>query len=415
MDKRMKSRIVWSVVALLVYLPMTSLYGMFRPSIEASIAVAQVKNSVITYSLVQQVVQGNLVPNVLGLMFLLALVLIWGGYIVQKLKPNGSSAVIGFFVFTLAFLTSACGPPHVQPLENVGTNETAFVIPIEGDTAGQAKFESVDFLKEHKVLAKRIVLPVRERSTGRMWWDYEYLPTVRVIKVDRQLITREWTKSGSTGTSNKDEALSVASRDSINFHVGVNLTAFITEEDAPTYLYWHGQKSLPEVVDTNVRGYLQGIMADEFGKLKLEECKEQKAAIFKKANDETIEKFKKVGITISYVGSAQGFSYDDEGIQKKINETQTAEMAVQVASKNALEQVEINKKVVSQAIANRQAAEEFAKAKEAQQAKIALDIQMVQAKAMETAAGRWDGKMPTSIMPQGTNLLFGLDKQKEGR
>lgn len=327
-----------------------------------------------------------------------------------KKLGNGSATALLLLVGTLSFGIIGCGPAKVLPLEQVGPNETAFVIPMEGDSTKQAKFESVAFLQEHKVVSKRIELPVRERSIGRMWWDYEWIPTVRVIKVDRQLVTREWTKGGATGTSSKDEALSVASLDSINFHLGVNLTAYILEEEAPTYLYWHGQKSLSEVVDTNIRGYLQGIMSDEFGQLSLEDAKAKKAEIFKKANDETIAKFKTVGITISYVGSAQGLMFDDPAIQAKINETQTAEMAVEVARKKNLEQTELNKAVVSKAIADREAAQEFAKAADAQARKLELDIKMVNAQAGLIAAGKWQGNVPASVLPQGSQFLFGLDK-----
>ncbi|MEI8360482.1 MAG: hypothetical protein WCH13_18615, partial [Deltaproteobacteria bacterium] len=184
------------------------------------------------------------------------------------------------------------------------------------------------------------------------------------------------------------------------------------EEDAPTYLYWHGQKTLAEVVDTNIRGYLQGIMADEFGKLNLEKCKSEKANIFKKANDEAIAKFKGVGITISYVGSSQGFLYDDAAIQNKINETQTAEMSIQVADKKNQEQTKLNLAIVSKAIADRQAAEEYAKAASAQSAKIALDIDKIRAEAMLEAAKNlpnMKGQLP-SVMPAGSTLLFGFDK-----
>ncbi len=211
--------------------------------------------------------------------------------------------------------------------------------------------------------------------------------------------------------NNKEEALSVASLDSINFHLGVNLTASILAEDAPTYLYWHGQKALSEVVDSNIRGYLQGIMSDEFGKLKLEEAKSHKAEIFEKANKKTIQKFKEVGINISYVGAAQGLMFDDPLIQAKINETQTAEMGIEVARKKNLEQIELNKAVVSKAVADRQAAEEFAKAAEAQKAKTALDIEMVRARATLVAAEKWNGAVPASILPEGSQMLFGLDKQ----
>jgi hypothetical protein len=409
-------RVFLSVVVLVVLSLAGNFYSGVKTNIEAAAAVGQVKDSVVGYSFAQQMARGTFLPSY-GVLYLIALALfvwIWWKPFARAVREekNSNVALIALALLGVVSTTTGCmGPAKVLPLETVGPNETAFVIPMEGDSSNQAKFESVDFLRDHKVLSKRVEIPVRERSTGRWPGDFEWINTVRVIKVDRQLVTREWTKSGASGTSSKDEALSVASLDSINFHLGVNLTAFITEEDAPAYLYWHGMKPLSDVVDSNVRGYLQGIMANEFGKLKLEDCKIQKAAIFQKANDETIKKFREVGITISYVGSAQGFIYDDPAMQQKINETQTAEMQVKVATQKALEQVELNRAIVSKAIADRQAAEEFAKAADAQKAKVALDIEMVKAQAELAAANNlkdFKGQLP-SVLPQGAPLLFGLD------
>ncbi len=407
------SRFFASVVAILVYFIANGIYGVFQTGLEAGIAVKQVNDSVVTYSLAQQMARGNLVSGGLLLLLVLIVIVLWWKPVARLLggTKNGPTTALSLLFVVGTLLNTACGPAKVMPLDTVGPNETAFVIPMEGDSLNQAKFESIDFLKAHKVLAKRIEIPVRERSLGRAYWNYEYIQTVRVIKVDRSLVTREWTKGGTSGTSSKDEALSCASLDGINFHLGVNLTASILEEDAPAYLYWHGQKSLSDVVDSNVRGYLQGIMSNEFGRLPFEKCKLQKADVFKKANDETIAKFKGVGITVSYVGSTQGFMFDDGTIQAKINEIQTAQMAKEVALNNALAQVEANKQIVSKAVAERQAAEEFAKAAEAQRQRIGLDIQMKYAEAaLEAARNLKDikGNLP-SFMPANSQFLFGLD------
>ncbi len=318
------------------------------------------------------------------------------------------------FTITLALsalVLSACGPVRVPPLENVGPNETAFVIPLEGDSKGQAKFESVKYLEERKVQSKRIEVPVRERSIGRMWWDYEWIPTVRVVKVDRSLVTREWSQSnpkGKTPGDLKNAAIAVESKESIGFHVGINITALIQEADASTYLYWHNTKSLQEVIDTNIRGFVQGVLSREFGSRTLEQSKADKNVVFALADKESKEHFQKYGITILNLGNAGGLEFDDQAIQDAINNTQTSEMKVKVAIQEKLAQDERNKKDVATAIAARQAAEEFAKAKEAQTAKVELEIKMVDAQARLLFAGRVSGNLP-SILPQGTNMLYGLD------
>lgn len=413
----MSFRLVLTAITIVLFLILGNIYSAFAPAVEATAAVQQVKDSAVTYTYGREMARGNLVPLVLRSFTILSLVAIWIGPVVRRLKKSSdkNSAASLLVITGLTSLLGACGPAKVLPLETVGPNETAFVIPMEGDSTDQAKFESIDFLKAHKVMSKRIEMPVRSRSTGRMWWDYEWLPTVRVIKVDRSLVTREWTSDGDKGTGtgkdNKNEALSVASLDGVNFHLGVNLTASILEEDAATYLYFHGQKPLSEVVDSNVRGFLQGMAADEFGRINLEEGKRQKADLFAKANLAAIAKFKQVGITLSYVGSAEGFKYDDPSIQDQINRTQTAEMAIEVARKKVQEQEQLNLASVSKAVADRRAAEEFAKAAEAQASKTALDIEMVKAQAqLEMAKNLKDlkGQLP-SVLPQGSMFLFGGD------
>jgi len=82
----------------------------------------------------------------------------------------------------------------------IGPNETAFVIPLEGDSTAQGRVQSIDALEKAKVMAKRIYLPVRKRDLGRGPANYEWVPTLKVVKVDRSPVTREWTAEVSTGT-----------------------------------------------------------------------------------------------------------------------------------------------------------------------------------------------------------------------
>ena len=144
-----------------------------------------------------------------------------------------------------AIINSACmGPPNVPPIQEIKPNETAFVIPLEGDGTAQAQVQSVEYLKKKMVQAKRITIPIRQRDTGRFPGDFEWIPTVRVITVDRSLVTRQW--SGMPVAGNAHPGIHVESKESINFRVGFNVTALVQEEDAATYLYWHAGKQLSE-------------------------------------------------------------------------------------------------------------------------------------------------------------------------
>jgi len=83
-------------------------------------------------------------------------------------------------------------PEYVE----IDTSDTGFLIPLEGDSAKQARFESVDYLQERKVAAKRIQITHRWNQEGRISNDGRWLPLVRLVKVNRSPLTREWTAEG---------------------------------------------------------------------------------------------------------------------------------------------------------------------------------------------------------------------------
>lgn len=394
----MKKRIVLSALLSVLALGLYRFAQAMLAPAEAELAVAQVRDSEVSYGATTFLLRSNILGYGFVAALGVALVSLWTPSIIAGWRTIARRLGIG-----AALLLIGCGPAKVLPLESVGPNETAFVIPLEGNSGAQEKFESVKYLADHKVVSKRIEVPVRERSIGRMWWDYEYIPTVRIVKVDRSLVTREWSPDTKGQAAH---AVSVESIESIGFRVGVNLTAFITEEDAPTYLYFHTSKPLSDVVDQNVRGYLQDKLSRAFGQLKLEECKQQKSAIFGVAEKDTIEHFKAYGITISNIGNAGGLEYEDQRIQNAINDTANAQMAVQVAATQKLAQDEKNKQLVATAAAEADAAREFAKAKEAMEAKVHLEIDRMNAEARL----KWDGKLPANVLPANSSLLMDFGK-----
>lgn len=310
----------------------------------------------------------------------------------------------------LALATTACfGPAEVLPIEEIQPNETAFVVPLEGASkAGQARFMSLEYLEENKVQSKRVVIPVRKREIGRAPWDYEWIPTLKVIKVDRMPVTREWTRDKETGTSGRNEAIAVESLDSINFKVGVNITALVTEDDAAKFLYYFAGKPLHDVMDQNIRGFIQSMLSREFGQCELTKCRGQKKVIFDKTFAETREHFSGMGVTVTNMGLSEGLIYDNPAIQQSIDRVFQAERDVEVAVQEKLAQEERNKRNVAMATAERESAEEFAKAQTAAVARVQLQIDMKRAEAAYEFAKNVKGPLP-NIIPQGSNFLFGLD------
>ena len=319
-------------------------------------------------------------------------------------------SVICLILSTVLF---SCAPPKIEVVEEIKSDETAYTIPFEGASKeNQKKFMSIDYLNDNKVATKRIIIPQRSQSIGRFWFNIKWIPTINLIKVKRSPVTREWTSKKSTGSNQKDDSIPVESKDSIGFKVGINLTTMIKEEDTTIFLHFFSGKTLAEITDENVRGTVASILSREFWSRDLKECKTAKREIQEILETETNKKYSEYGITISNVGLVGGLQYENPEIQTAIDNAYKAEMRVSEAIQAKLEQIQINEKVISKAEADRKAAEEFAKAQEAQIKKISLDIEMNKSLALLKAAGRWNGSMPSNILPSGSNLLFGLDKKE---
>lgn len=326
-------------------------------------------------------------------------------------------------IFVSVVMFSGCiKPAKVELNEEIDTNETGFLVPLEGSSEeGQGKFMSVDYLEKAKVAAKRVTIPQRGKKVGRFDYEIEWIPTMRVIKVDRMPVTREWTDANGSGTSNRNEAIYVESKDSIGFSVGVNVTTMIKEEDAASFLYFYAGKPLSKVTDNNVRGKVTAVLSREFGMRDLAKCKTEKKEIHQILENEVIAEFKKYGITVSNIGLVGGLTYEDKEIQQSINAAYVAEMlkaqrsqeaeALKIEKQGEAEaQLHENNKNLSIAVTNRKEAEEFAKAYDAIVKQTELEIEKMKAQAsLEVAKRLQPGMLPASILPQGSNLLFGLD------
>ena len=303
-----------------------------------------------------------------------------------------------FAAVVSAFILTGCGPYPTEQAVEVKNNETAFVVPLEGDTkAKQAQFMSIDYLEKAKVATKRIVIPLRKRSTGRAWFDYEWIPLARVIVVDRSPVTREWLEKAG---------IKVESLDSVGFTVGVNCTGMIREEDAAKFLYYYPGNSLSDVMNKNVKGFIQNVLAREFGSRNLSKCQLEKKDIVLGLSRELTTHFAQYGITISSVGIADGMSYDNAEVQETIDAVFVNETRVKQAEQEREAQKIINEKDLSIAQNERLKAEEFAKAAEAQTKMVELKIRQMEAEAKLESAKRWDGKAPGGVVPANSPFLF---------
>jgi SPFH domain / Band 7 family len=232
-------------------------------------------------------------------------------------------------------------PYDVPEFIEVDASESAFLIPLEGDTTNQSAFQSVKFLEEKKIATKRVQITHRWLPMGYLPRDGHYVGTVRLVKVDRRPITREWTKSPRTGTSSKDEAIAVESKESVNFSMGIGCTAFIPEESAAVFLYSYPSKSLAEMMDMEVRARIHQIVAEEAGNYNVFDLPSKKNEIMKAVREDVVPFFKKKGIEITTLAILGGLNFDNKEIQHAIDDAAKAsQLKVAAEAKRAAQEVE---------------------------------------------------------------------------
>lgn len=221
-----------------------------------------------------------------------------------------------------------CIKPYDKPeFVTIEPHQTAFLIPLIGDTTNQASFESEEMLMQAKVAAKEIQIPHRWVQTGRKHWKGEYRDTMALIVVDRSPVTREWSSSKDIGTSVTNQAIYAESSESIGFSVGMNCSAQIySENDAVKFLYCYNNKPLSEIMDTEIRARVESKFVEECASRTLNEILVEKEQIMDTVRTDVETYFADRGITITVLGMKDGMEYDDPTIQSSINDKFSSEM-----------------------------------------------------------------------------------------
>lgn len=278
----------------------------------------------------------SLPMSLAGLVLLASVVLIGPLLLSRKEEPANSQAeaaplkskhsLLAFAgVVVLLAASTGCRPFDRPEFEEIDTSETGFLIPLEGATDQQVAFESELYLAERKVAAKRVQVPHRWVQTGRMYCTGDWMDTVRLIKVDRSPVTREWTADAASGTKNTNEAIWIESKDSVGFSVGFNCTAFIEEEDTARFLYMYRSRSLADMMDSEVRARIQSVAAETAARYDLDELRSRKQEMVDDVRSDVITFFKNRGITVTTIGMFGGFTYQNPKIQEAIDETFVAQ------------------------------------------------------------------------------------------
>lgn len=250
--------------------------------------------------------------------------------------------VLAVIAITLS-LTGCRRPFHTADLQEISPSQTAYLTPLEGQTSNQKLFDSEKFLDEHKVATKRIEIPYRWLPTG-----YEYLwmprgkwiPTMRLIIVERKPVTREWTENPATGTTSKNEGVGAETKESIGFMARINCSAQIMVNDASRFLYLYNGKPLEDVMDQDIRPRIESRFVEQAALYSLSEDRNtgllmNKSRIMEKVRADVIPFFKDRGVTITVLGLKGELTYLDPEVQKAINQRFISKQQRQKADNDA--------------------------------------------------------------------------------
>ncbi len=343
----------------------------------------------------------------------------------RRRKEPAKLLFVPLAAVALALSASGCVRPYDKPEHvEIETSETGFLIPLEGDTGTQTKFESVDYLHQKKVASKRVTVTHRWNQTGRFSNDGSWLPTVRLVKVNRSPITREWTAEQKHAHGG-DKAIWIESADSVGFSMGFTCTAFIDEKDAATFLYWYPSGSLASVMDSEVRGRIQQASAEVAAKYTLDILRSKKQEIADAVREDVTEFFLKRGITVTTVGMFGGMTYENPAIQKSIDETFISQQLKVVAAAKFEAQQKENERIELEATAS---AERYrleargrsdARLAEAKAEAEAIGLintatatstpMLLQIRALDVEKARvekWSGQFPQTMLGSNPNMLF---------
>lgn len=282
-------------------------------------------------------------------------------------------------------LFTGCRKPYDTPeFVTIEASQTAFLIPLVGDSTTQSAFESEELLIEAKVATKEIQIPHRWVQTGRKHWMGDWKPSATLIVVERKPVSRSWESGDSTATS-ANKAIFGETSDQIGIYVGMNCTAMIEEKDAAKFLYRYNNTPLESVIDTDIKKLVEDRFNIETAKYTSTELGAKKGEIMEAVKEYVIPYFEEYGITITVLGMKEGVSYENDEIQKAIDAKFASEQEL-VIQQNKNEAALA--KAEADATATIMAAEAQAKANGL------LSESMTPALLEKMYYEKWDGKLP---------------------
>ena len=294
-------------------------------------------------------------------------------------------------------LFTGCRKPYDTPeFVTIEASQTAFLIPLIGDTTEQAAFDSEELLAEHKIATKEIQIPHRWVQTGRKHWMGEYRASATLIIVERKPVSRSWESGDSTATSS-NRAIFGGSSDNIGIYVGMNCTAMIEEKDAAKFLYRYNNTPLEDIIDTDIKKMVEDRFNVETAKYISTDLGAKKGEIMEAVKAYVVDYFKEYGITITVLGLKEDISYENPEIQKAIDAKFASEQELVIQqNKNEANLA----KAEAEAKATIMTAEAQAEANRILSESITDDI------LKQMYYEKWDGKLPEVMADDDTSVII---------
>lgn len=291
-------------------------------------------------------------------------------------------AVLVVLVCSLA----GCRKPYDTPeFVTIEASQTAFLIPLVGDTTDQGVFESEELLLQAKVATKEIQIPHRWVQTGRREYTGEWRPSATLIVVERKPVSRSWESGDSTATS-ANRAIFGETSDNIGIYVGMNCTAMIEEKDAAKFLYRYNNTPLETIIDTDIKKMVEDRFNIETAKYTSTELGAKKGDIMEAVKEYVVTYFKDYGITITVLGLKEGISFENPAIQEAIDAKFASEQELVIQQ---------NKNEANLAKAEAEAKAMIMLAEAEAEANRLLAESLTDEILAQLYYEKWDGKLPT--------------------
>lgn len=320
----------------------------------------------------------------------------------MKIKNIVKLVVIAAFIVVMCCGLVSCRRPYDKPeFITIEPSQTAFLVPLVGDSSNQASFESEEMLLQAKVATKEIQIPHRWVQTGRRDWMGEYRASATLIVVERKPVSRSW-ESGDSSAESANKAVFGETADAIGIYVGMNCTAMIEEKDAAKFLYRYNNTPLETIIDTDIKKMVEDEFNRATSQFKSTELHTNKATIIETVKANVTNYFKEYGITITVLGIKEGFSFENPEIQQALDAKFASEQDLVIQqNKNEANLAKAEAEAEARLIAARAEAEALRIAAEAEaEANAKITASLTEEILKKMYYDTWDGKLPTVVGSQ---------------